>query len=268
MRSVQQQDPCTNVLYDLVGRVAVITLNRPEVQNAISTKLLNRLCECLLAAQADDNVRAIVLTGRGKFFSAGLDLREAGTADDLLEEARTANLDLRNTPPTILSKLDKPVICALGSAAGYGLDLALGCDIRIMSASAKLSAAFVARGILPESGGTWILPRLIGWSKAAEILFTAKILTAEAALDMGIVSKVVPDGDLQTASIAMAQTIADNAPKAVQATKRMMRMGLDQTFDTHVYQVFLQLLPLLSSEDFQEGKRAFADKRPPRFKGT
>ncbi len=158
-----------------------------------------------LAANEDRDVRAIVITGTGRFFCAGLDLRGGDIGTGLSNSAGPANLDLRNTPPTVLHAVDKPTICALnGSAAGYGMDLALGCDIRIMADSAKLAAAFTARGVLPESGGTWILPRLLGWSKAAELIFTGRTLTAAESLEMGLVSRVVPAAEVAGAAAQMA----------------------------------------------------------------
>jgi enoyl-CoA hydratase/carnithine racemase len=164
--------------------------------------------------------------------------------------------------------MDTPVVCALnGSAAGYGMDLAMGCDIRVMADDAKLSAAFTRRGVLPESGGTWILPRLIGWSRAAEIIFTGKVLAAGECLEMGLVSRVVPRDRVLEEARAIADDIASNAPLAVKAAKRMMRMGLDEPFDEHVHHVFLQLLPLLRCEDATVGMKAFLEKREPLFRG-
>ena len=177
-------------------------------------------------------------------------------------------LDLRNTPPTVLQAMDKPTICAVnGGAAGYGMDTALGCDIRIMGQSAKLAAAFVKRGVVPESGGTWYLPRMIGWAKATELIFTGRTLSAQESLAWGLANLVVPDADLMATAQTMAREIAANAPLAVQAAKRMMRMGLNETFPDHVHHVYLQLLPLFKTQDMAEGMAAFMEKRVPQFTG-
>jgi enoyl-CoA hydratase/carnithine racemase len=260
------------VLYSTGDHVATITLNRPERMNTISGPMLRQLTERLIEAEADRDVRVIVLTGTGRAFCAGLDLSEvvrpSQTGDISNTNAGFNDLDLRNTPPTVLFNLGKPTICALnGSAAGYGMDTALGCDIRIMAQGAKMAAAFTKRGIVPESGGTWFLPRLIGWSKAAELIFTGRTLTADECLQMGLVSRVVPDAELAGAARALALEIAANAPLAVQASKKMMRMGLGEGFNDHVHHVFLQLLPLMRSQDAAEGMRAFMEKRTPSFTG-
>ena len=258
-----------DMIYEVSDHVATITFNRPDERNTISGPMLEELVDKLLKADEDGDVRAIVITGTGRFFCAGLDMK-AGTAS--LGGGKKSNskrgLDLRNTPPTVLHSLDTPTICGLnGSAAGYGMDLALGCDIRIMADGAKLAAAFTARGIVPESGGTWLLPRLLGWSKAAELIFTGRTLLADECKELGLVSKVVPAEDVAQAARELAIEIAGNAPLAVQASKRMMRMGMDETFNDHVHHVYLQLLPLFASEDFKEGMQSFLEKRKAEFKG-
>lgn len=257
------------VLYEVSEHIATITLNRPDRMNTISGPMLNELAELLLKADRDPDVRAIILTGAGSAFCAGLDLRGASQGSLGLSGASNAtNLDLRSTPPTVLFNLDTPTICALnGAAAGYGLDTALGCDIRLAAEGAKLAVAFTKRGVVPESGGTWLLPRLIGWSKAAELIFTGRTLSAQEAVDWGLASRAVPADQLQAEARRLAAEIASNAPLAVQAAKRMMRMGLSEGFDEHVHHVFLQLMPLVRTEDFGEAVAAFMEKRPATFKG-
>jgi enoyl-CoA hydratase/carnithine racemase len=263
-------DAAPEVLYAVADHIATITLNRPERMNTISGPMLNQLSQLLLDADKDPDVRVVILTGTGRAFCAGLDLTQAtrGSTGITASASVSTTLDLKFTPPTVLFNMDTPVICALnGSAAGYGMDTALGCDMRLMAKGAKMAAAFTKRGILPESGGTWFLPRMLGWAKAAELIFTGRTLTADQCLEMGLVSEVVADDQLQARAREVAAEIAANAPLAVQASKRLMRMGLNETFNDHVHHVFLQLLPLLRTEDAGEGMRAFMEKRPAEFKG-
>ena len=147
------------------------------------------------------------------------------------------------------------------------MDLALGCDIRLAADGAKLSAAYTARGLVPESGGTWLLPRIVGWSKAAELLFTARTLTATEAEDLGLVSEVVLAEDLADRAREVAEEIAANAPLAVRAAKRMMRHAMTEDFEDHVQRQYLALLPLFGTKDFREALAAYMEKRPAAFEG-
>ncbi len=261
-----------DLLYAIDSSVATITLNRPDRLNAISGPMLESLSQALRDADRDRDVRVIIMTGAGRGFCAGLDLKDliagTGIGSNGADGLANARFDLANSPPVVLHTTDKPVICAInGPAAGYGMDLALGADIRLASRDAKLAAVFTRRGILPESGGAWLLPRLIGWEKAAEIAFAGRTLSAEEALDAGLVSHVVEPDQLMPVTRQLASEIAANAPLAVQATKRMMRLGLEETFEANVHHVFLQLLPLFGSKDFREGVQAFVEKREPQFQG-
>jgi enoyl-CoA hydratase/carnithine racemase len=268
-------DPLSDeVLYEVVDDVATLTLNAPDRMNTISGPMLLAISARLLEADADPQARCIVVTGAGRAFCAGLDLRAqmAGPKGGLgsLGGASSFNgeIDMRDAPPTVLHNLDTPTICALnGGAAGYGLDLALGCDIRIAADTAKLNPGFAKRGILPESGGTWLLPRMVGYARAAEIAFTGRTLIAGEALELGLVNHVVPADELAGRAAELAAEIAANAPLAVRAIKRMMRAAETETFEQNVHHVYLQLLPLLRTDDFSEGVAAFMEKRDPDFKG-
>jgi enoyl-CoA hydratase/carnithine racemase len=213
----------------------------------------------------------IVLTGAGRGFCSGLDLKDLTAGTGIGSNgggAASPRFDLSDSPPVVLHTTDKPVICALnGPAAGYGMDLALGCDIRIASTEGRLGAVFTKRGIVPESGGTWPLPRLLGWARASELVFKGRVLSAQEALDWGLVSLVVEPDQLLSVTREWAGEIAANAPLAVQASKRMMRLGLEETFEANVHHVFLQLLPLFRTQDFREGVQAFMEKRPAQFSG-
>lgn len=262
------------VRYEVADHVATITLDAPERMNTISGPMLDAITARLLEADADRDVRCIVLTGEGRAFCAGLDLQaqmsspKGGLGGLGAMDSSHGEIDLRNTPPTVLHNLDTPTVCALnGGAAGYGLDLALGCDIRIAAETAKLNPGFAKRGILPESGGTWLLPRIVGYARAAEIAFTGRTLLAHEALELGLVNHVAPTAELAKRTAELAGEIVANAPLAVRAIKRMMRAAETETFEQNVHHVFLQLLPLVRTDDFQEGVAAFMEKRTPEFRG-
>ena len=266
------------ILIDQKDRVLVITLNRPERLNAISRDMLNELSAKVVEADKDPDIRCIVLTGSGKGFCSGLDLIDtSGRIEDdkaTKEQGKAANrparrlFDLRDAPINVMWHCDTPIICAInGAAAGYGMDLTLLCDMRVMSETAKLAAVTAKRNVVPESGGTWLLPRLVGWAKAAELYYRARTIDAEESLKLGLVNEVVPADSLMDTAMTWAQEVADNAPMAVQTTKRMMRMGLEESYDTAVDHLMVHLNGLFQSEDFAEGLSAFLEKRKPDFTG-
>lgn len=263
-----------DLLYEKKDHIARITLNRPERLNAISFEMLELLSSRLTEAEQDDDVRVVVLTGAGRGFCSGLDLKDAaagkgiGGAGALSPGGGAMHIATRTLPTVILQQMDKPVLCAInGAAAGYGLDLALGCDIRLMSDAAKLVPGFAKRGIVPESGGTWYLPRLVGWARACEIGFLAENLDPQQSVDLGLVNRVVAADRLAAETDDWATKIAGNAPLAIRAMKRLYRHGLSEDFEAHSHHVLMQLMLLFRSNDFQEGILSFMEKRPPQFSG-
>jgi enoyl-CoA hydratase/carnithine racemase len=264
-----------DVLYEVADHVATVTLNRPHRRNAISVRMLQLLSEHFAEADDDPSVRVVLLTGAGKGFCAGLDIKDAmagtgigGGGESGGGGAPASFLQTRNLPTVVLHEMDTPVIGVLnGAAAGYGLDLALGCDLRLMAASARLLPGFAKRGVVPESGGTWYLPRLVGWAKAAEISYLGRDLDADESERMGLVNRVVPDDRLREVAHEWATEIASNAPLAIRAMKRLFRHGLSEDFSSHSHHVLLQTMELFRTKDFAEGMTSFMERRPPEFRG-
>lgn len=260
------------LLIEQRGHVVIFTLNRPRRLNAISRSMLTELSAKMVEANKDPEVRCIILTGAGKGFCSGLDLSgvdEGGIGSDADRRRRKTQLfDLREAPINVMWNIDTPIICAInGAAAGYGMDMTLLCDIRLIGESGKMAAVTAKRNVVPESGGTWLLPRLIGWGKAAELYYRARTVLAPECVKLGLANAVVPDDELMDTALQWANEIAENAPVSVQTTKRMMRMGLEESYDTAVDHLMMHLARMFQMDDFQEGVRAFKEKRKPEFKG-
>ncbi|MDG1125290.1 MAG: enoyl-CoA hydratase-related protein [Pseudomonadales bacterium] len=268
------------LLVEQQQHILVLTLNRPDRLNAISRDMLDELSRKVVEADKDPEIRCIVLTGSGRGFCSGLDLidtndrRDSGAKDAEGNQSGGNNrpvhklFDLRDAPINVMWHCDTPIICAVnGAAAGYGMDMTLLCDIRIMSEKGKMAAITARRNVVPESGGTWLLPKLVGWAKAAELYYRGRTVGAEESLSLGLVNAVVPHDELMDTAMTWAQEIADNAPVAVQTTKRMMRMGMEESYDTSVDHLMMHLHGLFQSKDFEEGLKAFLEKRKPEFTG-
>jgi enoyl-CoA hydratase/carnithine racemase len=255
-----------DVLFECDDDVATITLNRPERLNAITTEMLDGLSEYLTRADSDRAVRAIILTGAGRGFCSGLDLQQvADRTPGALGTGSTVNIN--EHPPFVMRRIDTPVLCALnGPASGYGMDMALGCDLLIASENAAFVSP-VRRSLVPESGGTWLLPRLIGWQRACEVVLLARRLDATEIARLGMANAVVPPDELMLETRRWADEIASNPPLAVTAAKRVMRLGLDSTFEANAHHMMSELRSLMRTKDFQEGVQSFVEKRDPVFEG-
>lgn len=257
-----------HLLYELKNRIAVIRLNRPEVKNSFSTEMINLWIEYLTKMRTDDGVRVIIVTGNGDAFSAGGDIRK-------MAEGKLRSWDMKNfvwdgvdRVALTLEDIDKPVIAAInGSAMGAGLDMALMCDIRICSEKARLAESYINLGVVPGDGGAYFLPRLVGTSKALELLLTGDILTPQQALELGIVNKVVPHDRLMEEALALAERIAEKPPLAVRMMKRAVYQSQTGTLKSHLDYISSQLALLTETQDHIEAARAFIEKRKPEFKG-
>ncbi|WP_367360005.1 enoyl-CoA hydratase/isomerase family protein [Syntrophus buswellii] len=257
-----------HILYSVEGHRAMITLNRPEAKNAFSPEMIRLWRQCLEEARRDDRVRVVVITGKGDTFCSGGDIRD-------MAEGKLRSWDMKSylwegvhRIVLTLEDLDKPVIAAInGAAMGAGLDMALMCDIRICSDKAKLAESYILLGVVPGDGGAYFLPRLVGVSKALELLLTGDVLSPEEALRLGLVNRVVPHDRLLDESIALAEKIADRPPLAVRMTKRAVYQAQTSTLRAHLDYISSQLSLLTETEDHLEAAKAFLEKRKPVFQG-
>jgi 2-(1,2-epoxy-1,2-dihydrophenyl)acetyl-CoA isomerase len=261
--------PFDFILTELTGSVMKITLNRPDVLNSFNAQMTRELRTALESARAEKSVRAVVLTGAGRAFCAGQDLSEVpatteGTAFDLGVAVQGTYNPLIRT----IRKLELPVVCAVnGVAAGAGANVALACDIVLAAQNASFVQAFSRIGLIPDSGGTFFLPRLIGLPRATALMMTAEKVSAERAYDMGMIYRVCPVDELQVAAIALATELAAMPTRGLGLTKRALNAALGNDLDAQ-----LDLEASLQGEagrthDFVEGVRAFLEKRKPEFTG-
>jgi enoyl-CoA hydratase/carnithine racemase len=262
------------LLTEQIGSILIITLNQPERRNPISdVAVVDAICSAFEAADQDMSVRCIILTGAGSAFCSGGDLKQMRPDSGGLRSSFPAQTR-RNYKygiqrlPLMFQALEVPVVAAInGPAIGAGCDLACLCDVRIAGQSAKFAESFVKLGIIPGDGGAWLLPRIIGFSKASELALTGETIDAEEAQRIGLVSRVVPDAELMDAAMAIATKIANNPPHAVRMTKRLLREGQTSDLKNNLEMSAAMQSLAHATRDNDEAINAFMEKRPPEFKG-
>jgi enoyl-CoA hydratase/carnithine racemase len=255
------------------GHIAILTLNRPESMNALGAPGDgDQVAEACAAINADQNIRCVVLTGAGRAFSAGGDVKAMKAREGAFAGGGVGIRDnYRNNIHRIVRAvygLEVPSIAAVnGAAIGLGCDVACMTDIRISSADAKFGVTFLKLGLIPGDGGAWLLPRTIGMSRAAELLFTGDVISAQQAEKWGLVSQVVEAEALMPAAIAMAEKIAQQPPHALRLAKSLLKHGQNTTYDTLLEMSAASQAIAHLTEDHMEGVSALIEKRPADFKG-
>ena len=260
------------IRYDVGERIATITLHRPERMNAFTVRMCHELIAALDRADADDEVRVVIVTGAGKAFCAGADLGSGGGTFDGTQAGSSRTVDTHRDEGGLVAlrifEMKKPVIGAInGAAVGVGISMTLPMDVRIAAAGAKIGFVFARRGIVPEAASSWFLPRLVGIQQAAEWTYTGRIFAAEEALAGRLVSRVLPAGEVVPAARALAREIAENTSAvSVALTRKMLwtMLGAPSPMDAHRIDSKC-IFWMGKSADAYEGVRSFLEKRPPRF---
>lgn len=272
------------IQYDVTEAIATITLNRPDKLNALTKTMENELFSAMDHADKDDQVRVLILTGAGRGFCAGADISalDALSGQDL-KKGDSGELKERIVPDrkrdgarvdfqkcwSYFPSIQKPIIAAInGHSVGLGFILPLYCDIRIASDQAKFGTAFSRRGLIAEHGVSWMLPRLIGISNALDLLFSARIIQADEALRMNLVSRVVPHDQFTETVRGYAAELAKNvSPRSMREMKREVYNALFQTLEEAIHDANADMMKSFACEDFKEGVAHFMEKRPPKFTG-
>jgi enoyl-CoA hydratase/carnithine racemase len=260
----------TDVLYEKQGHIGVVTFNRPEKMNALSYEMLGLIDDITRQVREDIDVRAVVVTGAGRAFSAGTDLAElASTAPENRGNARRGAPPTDPPAPWTWASVSKPTIAAVnGAAVGLGAEFSLQCDIRIASEKARFSWVFPHRGLVPDTGaGTWLLPRVLGISKAAELLYSGDFVSAQEAKELGLVSEVTAEDQLMERAVAWATRLSSGSPLAISHIKRMLYQGLSRDPSEHNKDNVQTMDMLFKSADHKEGVASFLERRDPQWTG-
>lgn len=259
------------LLIERRDKVAILTMNRPDRLNALSPELREGLMQACRDLREDDSVWSVVLTGAGRGFCSGVDLRAERPAND--QPSRQERLDVYGwvgrLSTAIYRTIDKPIIAAVnGVAAGAGMSIALACDMRVGSARTRFKTVFIERSLSPDTGMSYFLPRIVGYSRACDLIFTSRFVEAEEALRMGLIDRLVGEEQVVDEAVELANQIAMWPPVAMQSAKRVLQQSMASTFEEQLYNESYGLqMARRAPHDVQESRDSFLERRPPRFTG-
>lgn len=258
------------LLLEKTEQVAIMTLNRPEKLNALSTDLRDASLAALAEARDDDSVRAVIITGSGRGFCSGADLTGARSAHTQTQNDHLDDLGWVGRQALSVYDLDKPVIAAVnGVAAGAGMSLALACDVRVGSDKARFKTVFIERNLSPDSGMSFFLPRIVGYSRAADLIYTSRAVDADEAYRIGLIDRLVPHENLMDTALELAAQMGQWPPLALRTSKRVLQHNVEAGLDEALrYELFGLSYARRAQNDAKESRASFLEKRKPVYTGT
>jgi 2-(1,2-epoxy-1,2-dihydrophenyl)acetyl-CoA isomerase len=258
----------TTLLFDVRDNVAHITLNRPEAANSINEEMGKDLMHAALRCDEDPEIRAVLISGAGKIFSGGGDLKAFSAKGNQLPYHVKEVTTYLHAAMSRLTRMDAPVVAAVhGAVAGAGMSIAIACDIVVAAETTRFMVAYTRAGLVPDGSSTYFLPRIIGLKRALELTLTNRMFSAQEALQWGLVTRVVPDNELLAQASAMAVQLAAGPTRAYGISKRLLHSGWTETLETQMENESQAIANSARTADAHEGISAFLEKRPPKFKG-
>jgi 2-(1,2-epoxy-1,2-dihydrophenyl)acetyl-CoA isomerase len=258
----------TTLLFDVRENVAHITLNRPDAANSINEEMGKDLMQAALRCDEDPEIRAVLISGAGKIFSGGGDLRDFSAKGQKLPYYIKEVTTYLHAAMSRLTRMDAPVVAAVhGAVAGAGMSIAIACDIVVAAETTRFMVAYTRAGLVPDGSSTYFLPRIVGLKRALELTLTNRMFSAQEALQWGLVTRVVPDNELLAQARALAVQLAAGPTRAYGVSKRLLHSGWTETLETQMENESQAIANRARTPDAREGITAFLEKRPPKFKG-
>jgi 2-(1,2-epoxy-1,2-dihydrophenyl)acetyl-CoA isomerase len=256
------------LLFDVRDNVAHITLNRPDAANSINEEMGKDLMQAALRCDEDPEIRAVLISGAGKIFSGGGDLKAFDIQGDQLPYHVKEITTYLHAAMSRLTRMDAPVVAAVhGAVAGAGMSIAIACDIVVAAETTRFTVAYTRAGLVPDGSSTYFLPRIVGLKRALELTLTNRMFSAQEALQWGLVTRVVPDNELLAQARAIAVQLAAGPTRAYGISKRLLHSGCTETLETQMENESQAIANSARTADAREGIKAFLEKRPPKYKG-